>query len=179
MRFTFQGGIDEGVPLSSSAHRMEYTTTLMMEDFQSTTVHYTCPWSSQVSAMARFEVDHASIRLADDLFEKPDDLLRPHCDLMQRESARDANQIGRLSTKSWSQWTKSRWYAAVCEHHLTTSKWQLLGKWEDEMGWCCELRGRVFFHVSNCGIWNKSHRFQWRRGNSNAFPGFLSVLGSS
>ena len=53
--------------------------------------------------MARFEVDQASIRLADDLFEKPDDLLRPHCDLMQRESARDANQIGRLSTKSWSQ----------------------------------------------------------------------------
>ena len=147
MRFTFQGGIDEGVPLSSSAHRMEYTTTLMMEDFQSTTVHYTCPWSSQVSAMARFEVDQASIRLADDLFEKPDDLLRPHCDLMQRESARDANQIGRLSTKSWSQWTKSRWYAAVCEHHLTTSKWQLLGKWEDGMV-VYRLWGECFFMCS-------------------------------
>ena len=51
--------------------------------------------------MARFEVDQASIRLADDLFEKPDDLLRPHCDLMQQESARDANQIGRLSTNSF------------------------------------------------------------------------------
>ena len=69
---------------------MEFTTTLMMEDFQSTTVHYTYTCSSLVSAMARFEVDQASIRLADDLFEKPDDLLHPHCDLMQRELARDA-----------------------------------------------------------------------------------------
>ena len=53
-----------------------------MEDFQSTTIHCTCPWSSQeVSAMAGIEVNQASIWLADALFEKPNDLLRPRCDL--------------------------------------------------------------------------------------------------
>ena len=62
-------------------------------------------------------------------------------------------QIGRLSsTKSCcSQWTKSRWYAAVCEHFLAASKWQILGKWEDGTGCLrdeCFLCSEFWFDLS-------------------------------
>ena len=64
---------------------------------------------------------------------------------MKRESARDANQFGRLSTtKSWSQWTKSRSYAAVCEHHLTTQSGNSSGNDKMER---CVCKANIF--VSN------------------------------